>query len=410
MRSITNSPAGNGGDLSAEQSAKFDTLKTELEALEKRIARQQVVDEAERRMQGAPISGTGDNRLDKALEGYSLRRAICSQVPDLAQQIDCGREIELSKEFARRSGYGFQGICVPTAALTIERRTLVGGGGSPDSGGINLIPTDHRADLFIDALRAKTVVRRLGARVLSGLMGSVDIPRQASVGSTAWVAEDSALSDSEPTFQKVQLDPKHCGTVSEYSRNMLLQSSPDIEQLLRADKAKGLANALDVAAINGTGSNDPLGVLNLTGLATVNGPVTWAAILQMIETLEEANAEGTGFVTTPGMKRLLRSTAKVSSTDSVMVMQTNNELAGFPIVTTTNVPSDLGSPAEGDALIFGDWTDLIIGFWSELDVLVNPYESSAYARGNVKVRAMMTCDIVARHTESFVAMTTVSPG
>ena len=410
MRGLTSSPAGNAGDLSAEQSTKFDALKGELEGLEKRIARQQLVDEAERRMQGEKISGTGDTRLDESLRNFSLRRAICSQVPDLAAQVDCGREKELSAEIARRSGYAFNGMAVPMQIFQLERRTLVGGGGSPDSGGINLIPTDLRADQFIDMLRAKMVVRRLGARVLSGLVGNLDVPKQASAAGSAWVDEDTALTAGDPSFQKISFTPNHCGCLSEFSRNMLLQSSPDIEQLLRMDFAKSLANALDVAALNGAGGSEPTGILNTSGLSTVAGPVTWTAILSMIETVEESNTDGTGWTTTPGMKRLLRSTAKVSSTDSVMVMETAGELAGYPLLTTTNAPAGLGSPPESDALIFGDWSDLLIAIWSELDILVNPFETAAYRRGNVMVRGMMTVDLAPRHIESFCAMTNVSPG
>lgn len=410
MRALTDKPSGQGGDLSAEQSTKFDGLKSELEGIEKSIGRQRLIDEAERRMKGETIAGTGDNKLDDALRDFSLRRAICSQVPDLAHQVDCGRERELSAEVAKRAGRSFQGVCVPMAVLNVERRTVTGGGGSPDAGGINLISTDLRADQFIDALRARMVVRRLGARVLSGITGNLDIPKQASAAGTSWVAEDSAISDQDPAYTKIAFTPKHCAAMSEFSRNMLLQSSPDIEQLMRMDFAKGLANALDVAAINGAGSNDPTGILNTSGLSTVAGPVTWAAILSMIETVEEANTEGTGWTTTPGMKRLLRSTPKVSSTDSVMVMQEKDNLAGYPLLATSNVPSTLGSPAESDALLYGDWTDLLIAVWSELDLLINPFESAAFARGNIKVRGMMTVDLAPRHIESFVAMTNVSPG
>lgn len=410
MRSITEKPTGAAGDLSQEQSQRFDALKAELEGLEKRIDRQRLIDEAERRAQGQPLAGTGDQRLDESLRNFSLRRAICSQVPDLAQQIDCGRERELSNEIAKRAGYPFKGMAVPMSIFHMEKRTVLTQQGSPDSGGANLVGRDHLGNELIDVLRAKMVVRRLGARVLSGLQGGVDIPKQSGAAATAWVAEDAALSAGDPGFQKVQMDPKTCGAMSEFSRNMLLQSSPDIEQLMRMDFAAVLANALDVAALNGSGANDPRGVLNLSGLSTVNGPVSWTAILQMIEAVEEANTEGNGWTTTPGMKRLLRSTPKVTSTDSVMVMQEKDSLAGYPLFSTSNVPSTLGSPAESDALIFGDWTDLLIGFWSELDILVNPYESAAYARGNVKVRGMMSVDIAARHVESFVAMTNVSPG
>src|SRR5262245_5703202 len=113
MRTIADHPTGDGGDLSAEQSTKFETLKTELTALEARIARQQLLDDAERRMQGTPVTGTGDARLDEELRSFSLVRAIASQVPDLAARIDCGREREISNELAKRSGMNFQGMAVP---------------------------------------------------------------------------------------------------------------------------------------------------------------------------------------------------------------------------------------------------------------------------------------------------------
>jgi HK97 family phage major capsid protein len=405
MRALTGKPAGAGGDLTAEQSAKFDELKAEAEGLEKRIARQRALDEMERRAQGEQIAGSGDNRLDDAMHGFSLRRAICSQVPDLARQEDCAREVELSKEIARRAGRSFQGMAVPLSVFNVEKRTVTSGQTSPDFGGANLVGTDLRADQFIDALRAKLVIRKRGARVLSGLFGNVDIPKLSSSASASWVAEDSALSDGDPTFTKISLEPKHCGALSEFSRNMLLQSSPDIEQLMRLDFAAVLANALDIAAINGSGSTQPTGVLQTSGVdtSTVTAPLTWAKVLQLIEIVEDANGEGTGWITSPSVKRLLRSTAKVTSTDSVMLMQEVDNLAGYPLSTTTNIPQTFGSPSEDHALIFGNWSDLLLAFFSEFDLLVNPYESSAYARGNVKVRGMLTADVAVRHTASFAA-------
>jgi hypothetical protein len=50
---------------------------------------------------------------------------------------------------------------------------------------------------------------------------------------------------------------------------------------------------------------------------------------------------------------------------------------------------------------------LLIGLWSALDVLVNPFESTAYAKGNVMVRAMATADIALRNPTAFVKATGV---
>jgi hypothetical protein len=132
--------------------------------------------------------------------------------------------------------------------------------------------------------------------------------------------------------------------------------------------------------------------------------------LEIIEKCELDNADGTAFVTTPSVVRLLRSTAKVGSTDSVMIMQEPNMLAGYSLAATNNCPGDtVGSPTIPHNLIFGNWSDVLIGFWSELDILVNPFESTAYAKGNVQIRCMMTLDIAVRHAESFAACTDLLP-
>jgi hypothetical protein len=81
-------------------------------------------------------------------------------------------------------------------------------------------------------------------------------------------------------------------------------------------------------------------------------------------------------------------------------MDARNNLDGFGVTRTNLVPTD-GSSPETSYLILGNWSDLLIGFWSELDVLINPYVSGAYEKGNVQVRAMMTADVALRHTGSF---------
>jgi hypothetical protein len=176
MRGLTDKPAGTNGDLSQEQEQRFATLKGELASFETRINREQLVAEAERRMAGEAVSGTGDDRLDTALDGFSLRRAILSQVPGHTE--DCGRERELSSEIARRAGRPFQGIAVPMSVFQkrIEQRVMTTAlpAGGPGS---NLIATDYRGDQYIDILRAAMVIRQLGARVLNGLVGNVSIPQ-----------------------------------------------------------------------------------------------------------------------------------------------------------------------------------------------------------------------------------------
>lgn len=395
MRALTDAPAGDGGDLSADQASKFDGLKTELEGLEARIARQQTLDDAERRMAGQQIAGSGDGHLDAELREFSLTRAIAGAA---GIAVDCGREREVSAELARRSGRPFQGIAVPMEVF--EQRVTTAGG----SGG-NLVATDHMGNQFIDILRARLITGRLGARVLTGLHGNVDIPRRTGSVTSGWVAENAALSAADATFDQVSLTPKHAGAITELSRNMLQQASPDVEQITRADLAAVLAQAIDAAALAGSGTGAvPEGVLNVTGIGsvTLSGTPTWAEVLSFIDDVESADSMGTGFALHPKARTVFRATVKEAG-QAVYLMETQNSMAGLPVQATTTLPVNLGVGTNETPIIFGNWADLLVGYWSVLDVLVNPFETTAYSKGNVQVRAMLTADVAVRHAESFTA-------
>jgi HK97 family phage major capsid protein len=409
MRQINNAAGDN--DLTAEQRARFDELKTDLGTLEERITRQSVLEDAERRTQGQPYGGTGDRNLDAELRSFSLVRAIAAQAG--IGGVDAGRERELSAEIARRAGRPFQGIAVPVSIFhqTVEQRTLTtttpaGGPGS------NLIQTDLAGGQFIDRLRNALRVRQLGARVLTGLQGNLDIPGLRTSASTGWVAENTALPNTDHEFRKVSLTPKHAGGITELSRNMLQQPSVDVEALARADFAAVLAEAVDAEAISGSGVGAvPRGILNTAGIGSVamgtnGGPITWDAVVNLIGEVEIDNAEGSGFLTNARVVRNARRTVKVSG-QPVYVMEGRDRLADYPLAMSNVVPSNLTKGTSNgvcSALIFGAWSDMVLGYWSELDVLVNPYEAGAYARGNVQVRAMLTMDTAVRYAESFAAI------
>ena len=355
-----------------------------------------------------PVPGTGDARLDSMIEGVGLLDAIRAQLG--GTDVAAGRAREVSQELARRSGRTAQGLFW---SMSAEQRTLTTTTPAAGPGG-NLIPTDYRPDLFIDRLRNATRVRALGATVLSGLTGNVVIPRRKASSVAGWVNENQALTSSDPAFDGVTLSPKHAGALSDWSRNMVMQSSPDVEALARNDMALILGEALDAAAIAGTGvAPQPRGILNQAGIGSIaiganGGPLTYKAVADLVGTVDDANVNGdsTGFLMNTKVRRA-----------AIEIVTTYGEPLGLSTVfQSKNIAASNLVPANGtkgtgtnlSSLIYGNWSDLLIGVWSELDVLVNPYLSGSYEKGNVSIRAMMTVDIAVRHPESFAAITDIA--
>lgn len=399
------------GTLTPDQQKAFDTLKAALADLEAAMQRRATIEEFERRASGAPIA-TADRLHERARHEFSIVRAMAAAA---GLNVDAGREKEISQEIARRSGRTFEGIAVPIEALRrqVERRDVITTTTPAAGPGGALIATLVDGSQYIDPLRAALVVRQAGARVLQGLTSNVDIPRMARSASVGWAAENQPVPFTDEAFDRVGLRPKHAGGIVELSRNMLQQSSPDIEQLVRADLAAVLARALDSAALFGTGTqNDPVGILHtpnvpILPLGTNGAPITYDSIADLMGLPMFANADGDSMAFI-GNTKVRQHVAKMLNLQG-QPLGFDTIFEGAPQYWTNLVPSNLtkGTGTNLSALIYGNWSDLLIGFWSELDILVNPFADGPYQKGNVWVRAMMTCDIAVRHPESFAAITDI---
>jgi HK97 family phage major capsid protein len=405
MRGIADLAEKESRDLKPDEDKRFGELKTEIADLDKKIGRAQTLAEAERSMPAAQIiSGNGrDGQYEVRARSFSITKAMRATLPrDLGGGgVDVGFENEISQEVVRRSGRVFEGIPVPDEVFHVEKRTLLAGSSAAD-----LVPAGHRADLYIDLLRSKLVVARLGGTYLDNLVGSpIDIPRQTGSSQAQWVAEDGSITETDAGFDDVTFTPKTVGAMTSYSRRTMLLASPSIEAITRADLAAVIASAIDLQAIIGDGSaNTPTGIIHqadVVDLSTVTGP-TWEDVLSFIASIDGADAlDGSlGWVTNPHAVAKMRSTLVAASTDSRMVMDSPSALAGYPLLTTTALAG--GPPSSPPTtLIFGAWQNVMIGSWSGIDILLNPFEATAYAKGRVKVRVMKDCDVQIRHGSAF---------
>jgi hypothetical protein len=151
-----------------------------------------------------------------------------------------------------------------------------------------------------------------------------------------------------------------------------------------------------------------------SGISTVFGGTnglapTWANVINLIGQVDTSNAlsGSLAFATNAKVVKANRSTAKTTTDTASNFIQTDaTTLAGYPLASSQNVPSNLtrGSGSNLSALIFGDFSQLVLAFWSELDVLVSPYDSTGFASGSVLVRAMATADVRIKQPLAFAAL------
>lgn len=343
-----------------------------------------------------PLDTSADIGLtQKEVRKFSLMAAIRAMAnpTDFRAQEEARFEFEASAAAQRAAGVDAKGLMIPSDVLrSWAKRDL---NTSDDSG---IIAQDFRGGDFIDVLRNASSVMQAGATMLTGLKGNVAIPKKTAGASAGWIStEGGAASESEPTFGQVTMTPKTLGAFTDITRLMMMQSSPDIEALVRDDLSRAIALAIDLGALQGSGSSgQPTGVKNTSG---VNKPSSFAAATPTfaeVVALETAVAEDNAllgnlaYILPASMYGALKTTAKAANT-AQFVVEPGNTINGYRAIVSNQVTS-------GD-LFFGNFADLLIGMYGGLDILVDPYTSSN--TGTVRIRALQTVDVAVRHAVSF---------
>lgn len=383
------------------------------------VARGAVLDilQARNTQQAVDLGNDGNPDLsEKEKKNYSLIRAINAGFTNSWKE--AGFELEVSNAIAKKIGRnpGERSFFMPTNIQFAMRAKYAVG--APTTGG-NLVATELLTGSFIEILRNQARVMQLGATILSGLVGNVDIPRRSGTTTAYWVAEGSGPTESEGTFDKVSLSPKTLGTYSKITRNMLMQGTPDIDMLVRSDFIEQLALGVDVAALSGTGSSSqPLGITNQSGIGSVVGGTNGATLtidnlIDLETAVMAANASGSmaylmNSKTVGWTKKQKSSTGQYLWSGSAIGQRagTPGEINGYPVVSSNQARSNLTKgTASGicSEVFFGNWSELIIGEWGVLEVMPNPY-GTGFSAGDLEIRALQSIDLGVRHAASFAVM------
>ena len=332
---------------------------------------------------------------EKETKRFSILRAINAMAnpTDRKAQEEAAFEFECSRAAGELYGKTAQGVLLPPEVLSNwSQRDL---NASDDS---NLIGQDFRAGDFIDVLRNSSAVMQ-NATILNGLSGDVKIPKKTAAATAAFISsEGGAAGESEMTIGSVTMSPKTLGAFTDVTRQLMIQSSLDVENLIRSDLAGSMAIAIDNAALEGSGSSgNPTGITNTTGINTVSlssaAAPTFAEMVSMESAVAVDNAllGGLVYIVHPTNAGTLKTTTKDSGSGQFVYQ--NGEINGYPVVVSSQLTAN--------NYVFGNMQDLLVGMFSGLDIVVDPYSNST--SGTVRVVALQSLDVNVRHAVSFCA-------
>ena len=357
----------------------------------------------------APPALMGHDELAR----YSLRNAILYLTDPRAHARAAGLELDVSSRARAQDLTNEQerGIFIPFEVLS---RDLVVG---TASAGGNLVSTDVQRDRMIELLRPTSQTVAAGAQVLAGLAGDVAIPRMTGGTSIQWVAENAAPTEGAPAWDQVSMTPKTAAGFVDIGRRLVLQTGGDVSRLTALDLIAGVGTAIDLAAIAGSGaSNQPRGILNTSGIGSVPGGTNGAAPsydnavdLEAAVANQNATLERPAFLTNSRVRAKLEKTQMFGGTNGVPVWQSDaggDVLKGRRALVSNNVPNNLTKGTSSgvcSAIVYGNWSDLLIGLWGAgITIMADPYTNST--TGGLRLVVLVDCDIAVRYPTSFSAM------
>ena len=340
---------------------------------------------------------------------YSLIRGIQSCIARNGRTPD-GLEGEVHQEMVRHSSkdYPHNGFQVPynvrvkAGPRKIGRRdmqaTVFPSGGA-------VVPSILRPEI-IELLRNEIFLAQVGMRTLSGLTGNILIPRQDSPATAYSVSEIAAATLSQQTLSQVAMSPKRAVAQERYSKQFLMQASPDMEAFLRDDLFTVLALYLDYMGINGSGAgSQPLGIMQTPGIGSITfgGTPTYKQMVSMETTLRKANVRGAlVYASTPGTKGSLKTVAEALTGATTIggaqnaiwkgMAEGRGEVNGYEAIDTNQIPND--------QVILGDFSQVIMGVWGGLDVVVDPFTLAGNAEYQITVNTWY--DFALRHPQAII--------
>lgn len=417
--------------LTEDESTRYDELETQVKEIDKSIQRADDLEELKSNIPGpAPIKETPADI--KTFDRYSISEAILKHA-DKNEVFD-GVYAEMHQEGVKENqsaGVGtkaYKGFLVPTVLhsrnvvneaksklkdpnLPLQQRATLQA--TVDAAGGYTVETELGA--LIESLRNSMVTMQAGMTVLSGLQGDVDLPRRTTDSIAYWRSEGGVATQADPVYDKLTLSPERLTAFTRFSRQLLRQQSFSTDAEVRDTLTYAQANELETTAFDGSGSsNQPEGIFNNSSVNNAdhgsNGTlINWANITNMEGMVATDNAlmGRLQYITNSTMGAYMKTLVKTTNQGGFLWENFTPLAGGTGMVngyqaSITNVLSNALTKGTGTGLspiIFGDWSQLVMGQWGAQEFIVDPFTRLVYDEINVLVVGYF--DYVIRHPEGF---------
>ena len=373
--------------------------------------------EAQKRVSAANAELQANGGVPPAFRGdATYNPQTWSPTPTAAKSTDTVKALTKDEKFAsqysKKYNFGFGDYIAGMVGASNRADVKAALSEGTDSSGGYSVPSELLAEV-IDDMRAATVCIQAGARTVPLTTDQTRMLKIVKDPTPTWRAENSLVSESEPNFGAIEFKPRSLAVMVRASRE-LLEDSTNIDTAIRLAFAASMAQALDRAALFGTGQdNEPLGLLNhnipTIDMGADGGSFTdYSPLLDLIELYENNDnwdMNGRVMVMNPTVKRQL---AGLVNSENDPLRQPE-ELYQIPRLTTTNMPTNevQGSATNASSVILGEFSKMLIGMRNSMRIEVLREQFADHMQYGFL--CWMRADVALMHERSFARLAGITP-
>lgn len=360
--------------LTADEQSKLASLEGEIDALDNTL-QSEMRQLARESSQPIRLSENEERDVGRFDLGIALRSLAGGKQTD-------GIVLEMLQEGEREARaanvYSESGIMLPSMVVRKERRDLTATGGTSGSEGGMTVATEKRG--LLDDFFNSSLIRSLGATVLEGLQGNVDVPRLLAGTAATKKGENGGADEVSPTTGMVTMTPKRLPAFIDISQQLLLQSNSAIEAMIRMHLTNQMLATQEAAFFHGGGTAEAFGIVGTAGIGSVAGGTNGAApsfahLIALETAIDTVNALGGSlkYASNGQIRGKLKTTLKnPAGTDSGFILSDANVgiINGYGAGFTNAISRTLtkGTSSLASAILFGNFADYVVGYWGGLQL------------------------------------------
>ena len=232
---------------------------------------------------------------------------------------------------------------------------------------------------LLEPLYADSVISNLGITIYNGLPAGDFKVSAMGKGSAAWADETGVAAESKNTFSHVTLQPKRISAQLSYSKQFLAQDTIGAEAAIRRDIYNALVAQIQhtMLSADASGTNKPAGIFNGVTAKNIS---SYAELCDVEATVDDSNVKGERkYLMSNKAKAILRCMPKSSLTTELVL--DGNDIDGTPVIANSDVPTT--------QYAYGDFSNIIMGTWGNVDLIVDPYTLAAENSVRIVVNAFV---------------------